>query len=605
MKQQVFSWAYKSRALEFIYRRNPLWGVLWSLELFLTAIILLSAAQLNLESGSIQSIKALPSLVLFGGIYYLWLLLLLALLLCKPDKSSLESGLLVVLFALVFIGFWFTRGVYTAIRYDGVGSTGHVRYLLQSSDGRLPVGHPNLLYFNFPGMHVLTGLLARVADLDALHVVFVTLVSHLIIFGLLLYSFFLSNLQSPALASLGSLLVIQGNIMLPRYSFYPGIWALTFLLAVLLLVHNRRTAETVSRMVPLIFLTAATTITHLTTSFLIFFLLISSYALCRMSPARDPRGSELASIPTIALSLVLPLAWGLFYGARFFESVIQVIQGWVHDLTGQGVLTFLLTIGRVYGGGAAPTWVTVLRYFWVLVVFVAGTFLGLRGLGIIQKMDLHRRRDISGLVGILALTSLFTVLSPGGGEFYRFFLYGAFFTVPILLKHLRGLGRRRQLAMGALVALLFVLSLPTFLAHNDQVALSAYYPPELEAGFFLGRISGGTGRGLSLYDDPGEFGVLVYSVPNARFLLTPEAPFLKDREGMKRALNESILSFRHAASVPAGDRPVFYLSERRKMLAQHLLQVGRQDPVWSETEQSLEEVALVYDNHAVRLYTSP
>jgi cytochrome b len=591
--------------VHFVSRTSSLRVPLWILTLLLTTIILSFPAQLRLEYSPIQSIQALPLLALFGITYYLWLLLLLLLLFSRPKDSSLEKGVLVVLFALVFLGFWFTRATYTAIRYDGVGNAAHVRFLLQDAEGPIPVDNTNLFYFNFPGMHFLVEMSARIGGLSALHAVSVTLVSHLLIFGLLLYGFFRRNFGSSTWATLGSMLVVQGNIMLPRYSFYSGIWALNLLLTILLLIHSEHMTETRSGMAALGLLMGATTVTHLTTSFLIFFLLVSSYLVRQFLLVQEQKGPELVNIPIIALSLTMPLAWGLFHGSKFFESVIQIIYGWIRDLP-QSVLVYPLTFGRVYGGAAAPLWATVVRYSWILIVFVVGTLLGLRDLLILRTLDTHRRKDISGLVGVLALTVLFSFLSPGSGEFYRFFLYGAFFTVPVLLKHLiTDLGRTRHVGIGTLVAFFFVLSLPTFLAHNNQVGLSAYYPQELEAGRFLEKIVGGRGRGLSVHSDPAEFGLLAYSIPFARFLLTPEAPFLEDREGLGRALRKSILSFRHTIPAPRGDLPLFYLSERRKMLAQHLLQVDQRDAIWSEAEKTLNEEAVVYDNHAVKLFMLP
>lgn len=577
---------------------------LWTLLLVLTAALLLFPTRLTLEYEPIQSIPAIPNVPLFAAFYSLWLLLLLLLLFSGKEASRWEKPALVGIFALVFLGFWLLVGPNTGLRYDGIGNAAHAGYLLQQGDGKMPIDHPNLAYFNFPGMHLLALALVQLTGLSLSQGVTLALAFHLVLLAVLLYILFLRSLHSPSLAALGALLAIQGNIMLARYSFYPGIWALVFLAMFLILLYRPGQAlfDTWQDRFLVLLLLGATTITHLVTSTLLFFILAGIYLVRNLHLLRAKAGAGLVAASTLATFLVIPLSWDVYWATRLFDGLTRVTAAVIGDLTEKGLLTYFFNLGGSYVGSGVPLWAVLVRYFWWGALFLLGAVLGLRNLLNIRGLHRAQQVETGGLVGVVALSAAVTLLSIGGAEFYRFLLYGALFTVPIILRFLLVLlARQRRMVYGLAVSLFFVLSFPTFLAHNNLVGVSTYYPSELQAGSFLRQASGGQGEGLTLFNDPAENGVLSFNVPNASFVTTPQGSELKGKDDFWQAAAKSVQSF--SARTSRGERiPAFYLSQRRLVVAEHFFRIRPEDPQWDELRNSLGEHNRVYENGTIEIY---
>ena len=576
---------------------------LWLLLLLATLTLLVYPTRLVLEYHPTQSIPAIPNLPLFAALYITWLLLLLLLLLAGREAPRWEKPALVGIFALVFIGFWLVTGPYTGLRYDGLGNASHVSYLSQQADGRIPVDHPNLAYFNFPGMHLLAFALVQVAGLSLFQGVTLALTFHLVLLAVLLYILLLNTLNRPSVAALGALLAIQGNIMLARYSFYPGIWALVFLAMFLILLNRRGQTlfETWQERFLMLLLLGATTITHLVTATVLFFTLAGIYLVRNWHLFRTKASTGLVAVSTLATFLVIPLSWDIYWATRIFEGVTRVTSGVIADFTETGLLVYFFNLGESYAGAGVPLWVVSVRAFWWGAIFLFGAILGLRNLLNIKSLSRAQQVETGGLVGIIALSAGITLLSLGGTEFYRFLLYGGFFTVPIILRFLLGLPRnRRRFAVGLAISLFFVLSFPTFLVHNNLVGVSGYYQPELQAGDFLKRASGGQGNGFTIFNEPSESGVLSYSVPVATFATTPQAPEMKGKEDLWETIDRQVELFKVMWQGPA----FFYLSQRRVAAAELFFGAEPQDPHWKGLQDSLAQANKVYENGIVRLYES-
>jgi hypothetical protein len=578
----------------------------WLLLLAFTAVLLVYPTRLTLQHEAIQSLSAIDNLPLFAGVYSGWLLSLLLLLFSGGEGARWERPALVGIFTLVFVGLWLLAGPNTALRNDGVGNAAHVGYLSRQAGGKIRTDHANLFYFNFPGMHLLALALVEVTGLGLSQGVTLALAFHLVLLSVLLYIVFLRSLRSPSLAAFGALLAIQGNIMLGKYSFYPSIWALVFLAMFLVLLQRpgRALCDTWEDGRLMLFLLGATTITHLVTAMLLFFVLVGIYLVRNCHLLRTKMGSGLVSASTLAAFLVIPLSWDIYWATRIFEGLTRVTAAVVGDLSERGLLTYFAHLRSAYVGAGVPVWAILVRCFWWVALFLFGPVLGLKNLLNIKALSRAQQVDTGGLVGVVVLSAAVSLLSVGGAEFYRFLLYGAFFTVPILLSFVVNLpAKGRRLALGLGIPLFFLLSFPTFLAHNNLVGTSTYYPAELRAGSFLEQASGGQGKGLTVFNDPVENGLLSYSIPDATLIATPQASELKGKEDFWQAAAKSVRSF--SAWQAAGEQsPVFYLSQRRIALAEHLLRVRPQDSGWGELRNTLGETSKVYENGLVQIYTS-
>lgn len=576
--------------------------ILWLLLLVLTSALLLFPTHLTLEYQPIQSVSAIPDLPLFAALYVVWLAVLLVLLVSESCTSSWEKPALVSMFALVFLGFWIVTGPYGAFRYDGIIHAAHVDYLSHQADGRIPLDHPNLAYFNFPGMHLLAFTLMQATGMTLYSGVTLLLLLQLVLLAVFLYLVFLGSLKSPSLAALGSFLVVQGNIMFARYSFYPGIWALVFLAMFLVLVNRPGQALFSSwqeRLLMLLMLGAAT-MTHFVTAMVLFFILAGIY-LMRSAPLRGRTRTALVSVSTLTAFLVIPLSWDIYWAASFFENVTGATSAVIEDFTEKGALLYLFNLGGSYAGGAVPLWAVAVRYFWWGTIFFLGTFLGLKNLLKVKSLSWAEQLETGGLVGVLMLSAAVTALSPGGSEFYRFLLYGAFFTVPILLRFVLDLpSAGRRLALGLTVASFFVLSFPTFLAHNNLVGTSTYYASELEAGTFLTETT--AGQNSQFFHLAGESGLLMYSSPDSVLTASGQAPEFKGREEFWRSINRLVAGFRQSSPSAGGESVYFYASKRDIALHQNMLGVSPDDPGWSALAGRLGQSNKIYDDSTVQLY---
>ncbi|MDP2937380.1 MAG: hypothetical protein Q8O86_12915 [Dehalococcoidia bacterium] len=600
--------AEDERNVEGLLRiRGYLRAGLWLSLLLLTLTLLVFPTRLVLEYHPTQSIPAIPNLPRFAALYITWLLLLLLLLLAGREAPWWEKPALVGIFALVFVGFWLITGPYTGLRYDGMGNAAGVSYLSQQAEGRIPLDNPNLNYFNFPGMHLLAFVLVQVTGLGLFQGVTLALAFHLVLLAVLLYILLLNALNRPSVAALGALLAIQGNIMLARYSFYPGIWALVFLAMFLIFLHRpgQTLFETWQERFLMLLLLGATTITHLVTATALFFTLAGIYLVRNWHLLRTKTGIGLVSASTLATFLVIPLSWDIYWATRIFEGVTKVTSGVIADFTEKGLLVYFFNLGASYAGAEVPLWTVIVRAFWWGALFLFGAILGLRNLLNIKGLSRVQQVETGGLVGVIALSTAVTLLSLGGTEFYRFLLYGGFFTVPIILRFLLGLPRnRRRLAVGLAISLFFVLSFPTFLAHNNLVGISGYYPPELQAGNFLKQTSGGQGDSLTIFNEPSESGVLLFSVPEARLITTPQAPELKGRKDFWQAVDRQAKLFKASGTRTGQGAAFFYLSQRRVATSELFFRAQPHDPEWKELQDTLAETNKVYENGMVQLYAS-
>jgi len=137
-----------------------------------------------------------------------------------------------------------------------------------------------------------------------------------------------------------------------------------------------------------------------------------------------------------------------------------------------------------------------------------------------------------------------------------------------------------------------------------MVGVSTYYPSELEAGSLLRETSAGEGQGLTVFFDQGDVGVLSFSVPDARFVTTPQGAELRDKQEFWQAADSQVDSFKSLGTGTRESNAFFYLSQRRMAFAQLFFGAGPQEPEWEELQDSLVEANKLYENGIVQIYGS-
>lgn len=575
---------------------------LWLLLILLTLTLLLFPTHLTLEYSPIQSLEAIVNLPLFAVLFCVWLLLLLLLLFFRGQKTDWEKPLLVGIFALVFSGFWLVTGPNTWLRYDGIGNATVVNYLLQSGDGHLPLAHPNLGYFQFPGMHLLALSICQVSELEVSAAVSFLLVFQLVLLSVLVYILFLKCLKNTSLAALGALLVIQGNINLARCSFYPGIWALVFLVMLLILLNKRDHTffETWQDKLIMVILLVTTTMTHLVTSTMFFLALLGIYLIKKL-PSKDAElGKEGSlSVTTLALCLVVILAWEIYRATALFGALVHVPTTFVKDFTEGRLWDYIFIMGESYVGARVPLWATITRTFWWVALYIFGVILGLKNLFKVKELSSAERKETGGLLGLIFLT-IATLFSKGGAEYYRFLLYGAFFTVPIILRFLYKLPRR-HLVLTIAAIFFIVFSFPTFLAHNNLVALTARYPSEVQAARFVNHCHG-DGDELSIFDFGGASVLQFTGVTEASFRTTAPANFLSGADDFWQSMERVVIGFEGLSDASRGRNSIFFFSKKGVVMQQHFFGIEPTDAKWKELLDRLASKNKIYDNEVVQIY---
>jgi len=564
--------------------------------------ILFFPVHLTLKYQPIQSVCIFDNLLLFGILYYTWLALIL-LALFSPKKSEdridREKFIFTCLFSIVFWGFWIiiTRGTFFAV--DGAIQADHIKYVLDV--GHTIQNNPNFGYFDFPGLHFLFSEVSIILGVKILDIITLLLMLRIIVLSTLLYIFY-SKILDAYLAPLATLLTIQGNWILARFNFlHPGSFALIFLAIFLVLLarHEHTLFERSDIIVGVITITA-TTITHFVTSTSFFFILLGLYLLQIFSKVSILRRDRWIFI----LSLLIPLSWGLNLAIGTFSSLANVF---IRSFEEMKFLEYLSIVARPNIGIEVPLWANITRLFWLILVFICGTLLGLVNIVKIKKLSWLQRREAGALFGIILLTAI-AILPLGGVQYYRFLMYGSFFTTPILLRFLASLGKGKQEifnkidVVALLIMLFFALSLPTFLAYNDRINIDTYYPYELSVGGFLSSVYG-KGDGVTIYVDGSTAPIVGYYMPSSHFRTEVAWSYVKSKEEVFQSIDNWLLNFL-ATKNDIGQHDIMLLfSKRLPIPYERDLGINSTDPYWNQLKYKLQYVNRVYDNQHVQIYT--
>lgn len=589
---------------------------LWILLLLFTITILLFPTQLRYEYHPVESIYIFGDrLLLFGILYSIWMAALLILLfLFKSKGDEWEKLALVSVFSMVYVSFWVL--ITPSGRYaDEVDNLAHVKYLQDAAN--LPLAHPTLGYFSFPGIH-LTGLsLVEVSGLGIFEVRTVFLVFISLLQSMLLYVLCLKSLKSPRLASLAVLIMLQGNMLLSRQpTFWPGTSA--FILFFTLLILLNRQAEVPFRAVAnkllMIVAFAALTITYLPTPVCFIFILLGIFLVQMMGK------KNLFTSPIIALFAVMVLTWQDIWAVRMFESLVGWGSKFVNDLTlgGLGERLLFLRETQTHLGERAPLWASLTRSFWLLVTYATGGVLAAVNLTRVRRLGWTEMIETGGLVGVIIFCIIVQLLAPGGSQYYRVLMYSHIFTVPIALRFLSRLGaqnkgvtqlryshpfskwfqpsRWRRLGLALGLILLLVLAFPTFLAHHDQVSTYNVYRYEYANGEFL-RSTYGKGEGLTVFASGLTISALKHSMSEASYQ-GGRFEVITNEDVLWRLENEMVTDFFEMSS----PKRVFVFTEKHTFSGWRLFGIEPTHPKWLELQQRLQNANRIYDNWHGKMY---
>jgi hypothetical protein len=584
---------------------GPLSRILvWVLLILLTLVLLLFPVHLVYEYHAIQAPYLFENLPLFGVLFCVWILVILFILFSKQDEGdnlNWENLALISMFGLVFLGFWVIitpHGSFT----DGLFNMSHVRWLV--SNGSIPVGHENLVYFDFPGMHLLVAALSLVTGLGVFESRTLFLVINAVLFCAVLYVLFAKLMKSGRLAFLGVLLVVLGSVLIVDdiSTFYPRALAFTMLASFMMLLTRSETrllGSTLSDRLIMLILFTAMTISYFATPFFAPLILLGIYIVQILS--RDTQAR--VSLRTIILLMFIMIAWEIYWTWHNFSTLAMFLPGvWDSLLSGE-FFRNPITMVQANIGGRLPLWATATRSFWwALLAF--STVLGLRNLLRIKELSLVEKIVTGGLLGLIILTIIGTFGTEGGRQFQRFLLYAPIFCAPLLLMFLVRSGTWQKIGIKVITLLIIILALPTFLCSVNSVCTDAIYPYECSVGEFAESHS----------QVEGESNIIVYSLNAASMIwaryytpdvlvnrVSEEVYYTGDKNLFWDEVDVLVTKFQKGWTLP-GKQKLLVISEKSPNMAQHLLNIPPDNPKWEELWQRISVNNLVYNNGHIQLY---
>lgn len=571
--------------------------LIWILLIVLTLLILLYPVHLANEYHSIQAPYLFDNLWLFGTLFCVWMLLLFLILFSKRDNERLrwESLALACIFGIGFIGFWVFITPYGKYSVD-IYNLGHVAYLVEYT--RIPVGHPNLGYFDFPGMHLLVTALSLISGLEVFESRIAFLVFNAILFSALLYVLFVKTLKSNRLAFVGLLLVVVGSaaIVDDISMFYPRAFGFTLLAGLLLMVHRSEKAPSgmgmSDRLMKLI-LFAAMAISYFATSFLAPLVLLAIYVLQLIGKEK----TATTTLTSITLFFVIVLVWEMYWTWHIFNSLIGFFPKLGKDLLTGEFLRSALVFGPANIGAKLPLWATITRFFWWGLLLM-GTLIGLSRLAKVKNLSSAEKIEVGGLLGVILLTAFGLFGTERGSQFARFLLYAPIFCAPILLRFLSRMGKKVPTILSVL---LFIMALPSFLSSVNTISTDAIYPYELTCGELLESHTNKQGKNIVLYSASDVTRTWAYYyIPEVTFRGVSERAYYSEDE-LWQEVNRLITSFQNI-QYSDGQLRLFVISEKTFWPYLHALNITRNHPKWQESIHKLSYTDIIYANGHATLY---
>jgi hypothetical protein len=516
-------------------------------------------------------------------------------------KIDWETAALAGLFGVVFIAFWAIitpNGSFA----DDIYTMGHVRYLIENAS--IPAHQINLHYFDFPGLHLLGAAITEILGLTVFQGRMFFMIFNSMLFGTLLYILFVKLLGRNRLAFVCVALVVMGSAYLVEQMriFTPGILGFTLVLgffSILTKSEGNLFGKTVLDRLLMIILFAAMVISYLPTSFMAPLILLGVYLLLRSGSGR-----EALSPMTIALLLVMVIAWEIYGTYYTFNSFATFMPKLWSDISQGGFLTYFRILSPANVGGRLPLWANVTRLFWWGLLGL-GTAIGLYYIFKIKEKTLLHKIMTGGLLGVIALTVIGMFGQQGGIQFTRYLLYAPLFCSPILLTFLSGGGIWRRRSLVLVTVLIFVLCLPTFLSSINSVSTDAIYSDETAAGSFLeNTTSVGNGTSYYLYSPASGAAVpwVSYYTPDYPEMVIPEQTFYSGSADEYWRQAYSLIDDFKVGFAPPGTQKVLLYSEKTPEAVEHLWAISPSDPKWGQLIGYLSDTDMIYNNGHIQMY---
>lgn len=577
----------------------------WILLLVFTGIILIFPLDLRFEYHSVQSPYILVNLPFFIVIFCVWLALLLFLTVtieCS-EKIHWEGLALSIIFTSVFLGFWNILSSYR--QPDGVWNLSTAEYIFSS--GTISP-HANIGYLEFPGIHILAATLTHITGLSLpVNVTCITVFFSMLL-SISLYVLFFKILGDVRLGVFAVLLAIQGNWTQSLFAFFwPRYFGLILLVLFLVIIYTNMYPfrRILQDKILIIFLLLSATISYFVTTLSFIFILLGIFLIYTIRGIQRKAGKIVISYDVIktdwyviVLCLCVPMVWVIYYAKDFLATFTVWIQNFFNDIPAR-LSSKIFVLANANLGETIPLWANITRWLWLFFIYIFGSCLIFLTLLRFRKMDTTRAMIIGGFFGVIIVGIIGFLFSPGGIEGQRLLMYTPFFLVPIIMWYFSKIKMPYRSHVSTIaIVILFVISIPTFFAHNNRIDTDTYYSYDFSPGEFVKAI-GGTGKELAIFSYGDTRQPITYYVSDATYITTSRTLDIKDETVLWNEAETLIVRFEQLKR----ERKIFISSERGKGFYEHLLGVEPDNRNWEELERRLQNTYVrIYSNGFVIIY---
>jgi hypothetical protein len=572
--------------------------LLWIAFLVLTSVILAYPANLRLESFPIFSPDIFENQLYFGVLFYLWAILLIVLFFTPGEgKGKWERLALVVITTLVFRGYW---NIIAPMQLEATYHTTTAR--IWESANHIISG-PGVGYADWPATSLLGVVLLKITGLGSFSAITILCIFIVITLAMGIYVFLLKVFNSSFSASLGSLLIIIGNLAMIIF-YKPGPIAIIFVVLFLTILFWDNKRNSASLVLVSFLLLAGAVVTHFHTSMHFFFISLGLwiFAVLRRQPGESRPGINL-----LLVSLIVPIIWLAYWGTAGFREVsLWSRDNLLNSLFSLERWTGVFTIGQANLGESAPLWYSLIRWLWLGLLYAAGGLLWLRSLIRFRRLGITESRLAAALFGLALLSLISCMISPRGfAELLRALTYIPFFTLPLLILFLlRFKPAVTKVILVGLSLLIVLLSFPSFLANNSRINSDATHVIEFSTGEWLHSLYG-TGERLSIFATASTYQPVQFYLSDATYFAERQTHEFEDwtEESLWQAMEELQDKFMQSA---LSERVTIYIDSPKEALQRSMsFNVPYDHPRWRILSAELSaNYDMVYNNGPIQIYKS-
>jgi len=209
-----------------------------------------------------------------------------------------------------------------------------------------------------------------------------------------------------------------------------------------------------------------------------------------------------------------------------------------------------------------------------------------------KQLRWEEELEAGGFLGVLLMGTVGLIVAERGTQYYRFLMYGMFFTIPLIFRFAWQLSRGSKSLSLILLGGFWILSFPTFLAHNDRIIVDAWNSQEFAAAEFLHASH--SGAKLHIFSIGSTVVPFQFYMPD---VYHTEEFWPRDTQDAWRQLGATVRNFEKAL-----DDAIFPFTQRPKGIYFRDFMMNPNDGRWAALEMRLDMTNRIYDSRWVDLY---